>query len=83
MAPHASCHCPNAADRPMAAAAGMVVTEMNTPMRALARACRIDTTPTMPAMTATTTEKRLGWLIRSDTGRNPGGSPGGAWPSPG
>ena len=34
----------------------MVVTEMNTPISALARAWRIDTTPTMPATTATTTE---------------------------
>ena len=71
VAPQASCHWPKAADRPMAAAAGMVVTEMNTPMRALARACRMETTPTMPAITATTTENRLGWLIRSETGRKP------------
>ena len=64
----------------MAAAAGIVVTEMNTPMRALARACRIETTPTMPAMNATTTEYRLGWLIRSETGRNPSRKSRGAWP---
>ena len=40
----------------MDAAAGMVVTEMKTPISALARACRMDTTPTIPAMTATATE---------------------------
>ena len=55
----------------MSAAAGMVVTEMNTPMRALARASVSDTTPTIPASTATTTENRFGLLIRSETGRIP------------
>ena len=55
----------------MAAAAGMVVTEMNTPISALALASSIDTTPTNPATTATTTEKRFGLLIRSETGRKP------------
>jgi hypothetical protein len=32
----------------------MVVTEMNTPIRALARASVSETTPTIPARTATT-----------------------------
>jgi hypothetical protein len=50
----------------MPAAAGMVVTEM-----ALAWDCRMETTPTNPASIATDTEERLGWLIRSETGRMP------------
>ena len=49
----------------------MVVTEMNTPMRALARRSVSDTTPTIPASTATMTEKMLGVLMRSATGRTP------------
>jgi hypothetical protein len=49
----------------------MVVTEMNTPVSALDLARVRDTTPTRPAMTATTTENRLGELIRLDTGRTP------------
>src|SRR5215471_18566185 len=60
-----------ASARPSAAAAGMVVTEMNTPMRALARDRVSDTTPTMAASTATMTEKRFGESIRLATGRMP------------
>lgn len=49
----------------------MVVTEMNTPIRVLERASVSDTTPTMPASTATMKENQLGVLIRSETGRMP------------
>ena len=55
----------------MSTAAGIVVTEMNTPMSVLARARVSDTTPTSAATTATTTENALGELIRSETGRTP------------
>src|SRR5207247_1995949 len=58
--PPASLQLPKATDKPMSAAAGMVVTEMNTPMRAPARAWVRDTTPTIPARIATTTENQLG-----------------------
>ena len=44
---------------------------MNTPVSAVALASVSDTTPTSPAMTATTTENRFGVLIRSETGRTP------------
>jgi hypothetical protein len=69
--PAASCHAPYTTDTPTSAAAGMVVTEMNTPVSVVALATVSDTTPTRPAMTATTTENRLGVLIRSETGRTP------------
>ncbi len=69
--PAASCQLWYTTDRPTSAAAGIVVTEMNTPIRAPARASVRDTTPTRPAMTATTTENRFGELIRSETGRTP------------
>ena len=55
----------------MSAAAGIVVTEMKTPMSAFARAWVSETTPTTPASMATTTENRFGVLIRSETGRKP------------
>jgi hypothetical protein len=55
----------------MSAAAGIVVTEMNTPTSAPVRAWVRNTTPAIPASTATTTENRFGELIRSDTGRTP------------
>src|ERR1035438_4968848 len=55
----------------MSAAAGMVVTEMKTPMRVLARDSVNETTPTIPARTATTTENRFGLSIRLETGRRP------------
>jgi len=44
---------------------------MNTPMSALALDSVSDTTPTIPASTATMTEKTLGVLMRSATGRTP------------
>ena len=69
--PRASLQLEYAIDTPTEAAAGMVVTEMNTPMSALARASVRDTTPTSPASTATITEKMSGALIRSATGRTP------------
>ena len=69
--PQASVQLAYAIDRPMSAAAGMVVTEMKTPMRALARASVNETTPTIPARTATTTENRFGLSIRLETGRTP------------
>ena len=65
----------------MSAAAGMVVTEMNTPMRAPARASVRDTTPTIPARIATTTENQLGLLMRSETGLTPCRKGAGASPA--
>jgi len=59
----------------------MVVTEMNTPISAPARACVRDTTPTIPARIATTTENALGLLMRSETGRTPRRNSSGAWPA--
>src|SRR6202034_3089773 len=70
-APPASAQLVNATDRPRSAAAGMVVTEMNTPMSAPARASVRETTPTIPARTATMTENMSGLLIRFETGRTP------------
>ncbi len=55
----------------MPAAAGMVVTEMNTPISAPAFASVSDTTPTTAATTVATTENRFGELIRSETGGTP------------
>ena len=55
----------------MSAAAGIVVTEMKTPMSAPVRASTRETTPTIPASVATTMENTFGVLIRSDTGRTP------------
>ena len=49
----------------------MVVTEMNTPIRAFALDSVSDTTPTMPASTATMTEKRFGLSISAATGLMP------------
>ena len=49
----------------------MVVTEMNTPIRAPARASVSETTPAIPARTATTIENRFGLSIRLETGRTP------------
>jgi hypothetical protein len=65
----------------MSAAAGMVVTEMNTPMSALARDSVSDTTPTIPARTATTTEKIFGLLMRAETGLTPCRNSSGALPA--
>src|SRR4051812_22439032 len=44
---------------------------MNMPMSALARASVSETTPTIPASVATTTENRFGVSIRFATGRRP------------
>ena len=60
-----------AIDKPIEAAAGMVVTEMKTPIRALTLDSVSETTPTSPASAATMTEKTSGELIRSATGRWP------------
>src|SRR6185437_10526143 len=60
-----------ATDSPMSAAAGIVVTEMNTPIRAPALASVSETTPMIPAATAMMTENMSGLLIRSDTGLRP------------
>ena len=49
----------------------MVVTEMNTPMSAPARASVSETTPTIPASTATTSENKFGLSISAETGRTP------------
>ena len=69
--PQASVQLAYAADRAMSAAAGMVVTGVETPVRALARDSVNETTPTIPARTATTAENRFGLSIRLDTGRTP------------
>lgn len=58
--PQASSQLANAHETPMSAPAGMVVTEMKTPRRALVRASASETMPTTPASTATTAEKKLG-----------------------
>ena len=55
----------------MSEAAGIVVTEMNTPISAFARDSVSETTPTMPASSATITENTFGELMRSETGRTP------------
>ena len=69
--PQASVQLVYAADRATSEAAGIVVTEMKTPMRVLARDSVNETTPTIPARTATTTENRFGLSIRLETGRTP------------
>ena len=69
--PQASLSLPNASDTPMSEAAGMVVTEMNTPIRVLDRASVRDTTPTTPARAATMNENQFGVLIKLETGRIP------------
>ena len=57
--PQASLPLPNASETPMSDAAGIVVTEMNTPIRVLDRASVSDTTPTTPASAATMNENQL------------------------
>ena len=74
--PQASCSLPKASDTPMSDAAGMVVTEMNTPIRVLDRASVSETTPTTPARAATMKENQFGVLIRSEPGGSPGHRPG-------
>ena len=71
----------DAIDTPIEAAAGMAVTKMNTPIRASARAR--DTTPTMPASTATTRKYPSGVSMKSATGRTPSGTGPGPCPIPG
>ena len=44
---------------------------MKTPIRALARASVSETTPTIPARTATTIENKFGLSMRLETGRTP------------
>ena len=66
-----------AIDRPVSAAAGIVVTKMKTPMRAADRASVSDTTPTIPARMATISENRFGLSIRFETGRTPSEYAGG------
>jgi len=67
----ASAPLPNANDTPMSDAAGIVVTEMNTPISVLDRASVSDTTPTTPARAATIKENQSGVSIRWETGRSP------------
>ena len=75
MDPHASRPLPKAADTPMSEAAGIVVTEMNTPMSVLDRDSVSETTPTTPASAATINENQFGVLIRLETGRTPADRP--------
>jgi hypothetical protein len=58
----------------------MVVTEIKTPIRALARASVNETTPTIPARTATTIENKFGLSMRLETGRTPSEYNFGVWP---
>src|SRR5690348_3382072 len=69
--PQASPPAPNASDTPMSEAAGMVVTEMNTPIKVLERDSATDMTPTTPASNATMKENQLGVSIKLETGRMP------------
>ena len=69
--PQASLPLPKAADTPMSEAAGIVVTEMNTPMSVLDRDSVSETMPTTPASAATMNENQFGVLIRLETGRTP------------
>lgn len=80
--PQASSQLANAHETPMSAPAGMVVTEMKTPRRALVRASASETMPTTPASTATTAEKKLGVLIRFETGLTPSSKALGWSPKP-
>lgn len=79
--PQASAQLPKAADRPMSEAAGIVVTEMNTPMIVLDRASVSEITPTTPARAATMRENQLGVSIRFETGRIPNVYAAGASPA--
>ena len=69
--PQVSLSLPKASDTPVSEAAGMVVTEMNTPIRVLDRASVSETTPTTPASRATMKENQFGVSIRSETGSAP------------
>ena len=80
--PQASAQLPKAADRPMSEAAGIVVTEMNTPMIVLDRASVSEITPTTPARAATMRENQLGVSIRFETGRIPNVYARGRQPGP-
>jgi hypothetical protein len=62
---------PKASDTPVSEAAGMVVTEMNTPIKVADRASVRETTPTTPASRAMMKENQLGVSIRLETGRAP------------
>ena len=70
--PQASLSLPKASDTPVSEAAGMVVTEMKTPIKVLDRASVSETTPTTPASNATMKENQFGVSIRSETGGPPG-----------
>jgi hypothetical protein len=68
-------------DTPMSDAAGIVVTEMNTPIRVLDRASVSDTSPTSPARVATINENPVRGIdqvgYRTDPqGVGPGLEPG-------
>ena len=69
--PQASLSLPKASETPASEAAGMVVTEMNTPIKVLDRASVSETTPTTPASRATMKENQFGVSIRLETGRAP------------
>ena len=59
--PSTSCQAPNARPTATLAAAGMVVTEMNTPESPPIREEVSDRTPAAAAITATTNDHRSGW----------------------
>lgn len=63
VAPEASSQAPSAPDTPMAATAGMVVTEINTPTNAPALASVSDNVPATPASSATTPESTDGFTM--------------------
>ena len=67
----ASLPLPKASDTPASEAAGMVVTDMNTPIKVLDWASGSEMTPTSPASKATMKENQLGVSIRLETGQTP------------
>ena len=72
---------PSAIDSPMSAAAGTVVTEMNTPTSAPLFAEVSDRTPAIPAKTATTSDQRSGSVMNPVSGRSASSSEGSNQPS--
>jgi hypothetical protein len=65
-----SAHPPRPRDRAMSAAAGTVVTEMNTPTSAPLFAEVRESTPATPASTATTTDQWSGAVMKPVSGRS-------------
>jgi len=62
-------------------AAGTVVTEMNTPTRALERPAVSDSVPAVPASSATTKDHRSGFQMNAVSGRGAVSEPGSIQPA--